>query len=181
MANARVPTCPAGATAVLVASESASAITQSAAHRHIGRVSDRFNDTPDDVGLLTAPLAEGEVAAPHVGAAGSDDLAGIHRHITHELHAIARSTLEREPGNGYGIATASTSCAGHRRTAGSALGTVIEAGAPTNILLRDMVVNRTVHEQGDQVIEEEIAPSWHGSKPGRPTTEGEGACLRGGL
>lgn len=170
MANARVAPCPAVATAVQVAPESDCAIAQNAVHRRIGRLTDMFIDTPDDVGLLT-------VTAPHVGAAGSDHLGGSHRHSMHALDAIPRSTLGGGPRDGCGVAPASTSCAGHRRMADSALGTVVEAGAPTNVPRLDVVVDRTT---GDQVVEEQIDLSWQGSKLGLATTEAAAACLQGG-
>ncbi len=87
---------------------------QSAAHRHIGHVADMWRDTPDQVGLLVAAQMEAEVAAQHAGlAAGSGDLGGIQRHVTHVLHAIDPSTSERGPGNGYGLIRAASGAAQH--------------------------------------------------------------------
>ena len=119
MANPRLLITAALATAVLAGAVPDTASAQSAAHRHIGHVGDMFNGTPDNVGLLAAALAEAEVAAQHAGlAAGSDDLAGIQRHITHVLHAVDPSTSERGPGKGYGLATAANGCAAHIGMAG---------------------------------------------------------------
>ena len=117
MANAKFVITAALATAALAAAAPISA--QSAAHRHIGHVGDMFNGTPDNVGLLAAAQAEAEVAAAHAGyAAGSEDLAGIQRHIVHVLHAVDPSTSERGPGRGYGLARAASGCAGHIGMAG---------------------------------------------------------------
>lgn len=117
MANAKFVITAALATAALAAAAPTSA--QSAAHRHIGHVGDMFNGTPDNVGLLAAAQAEAEVAAAHAGyAAGSEDLAGIQRHIVHVLHAVDPSTSERGPGRGYGLARAASGCAGHIGMAG---------------------------------------------------------------
>lgn len=117
MANAKFVITAALATAALAAAAPISA--QSAAHRHIGHVGDMFNGTPDNVGLLAAAQAEAEVAAAHAGyAAGSEDLAGIQRHIVHVLHAVDPTTSERGPGKGYGLARAASGCAGHIGMAG---------------------------------------------------------------
>ena len=117
MANAKFVITAALATAALAAAAPISA--QSAAHRHIGHVGDMFNGTPDNVGLLAAAQAEAEVAAAHAGyAAGSEDLAGIQRHIVHVLHAVDPSTSERGPGNGYGLTRAASGCAQHIGMAG---------------------------------------------------------------
>ncbi len=119
MANAKRVITAALGTAVLVGAAMQSASAQSAAHRHIGHVADMFNGTPDNVGLLAAAQAEAEVAAQHAGlAAGSDDLAGIQRHVAHVLHAIDPSTSERGPGRGYGLARAAEGCARHIGMAG---------------------------------------------------------------
>ncbi len=119
MANAKFVITAALATAALAAAAPQDISAQSAAHRHIGHVGDMFNGTPDNVGLLAAAQAEAEVAAAHAGyAAGSDDLAGIQRHIVHVLHAVDPSTSERGPGNGYGLARAASGCAGHIGMAG---------------------------------------------------------------
>ena len=119
MAKAKFVITAALATAVLAAAAPQDISAQSAAHRHIGHVGDSFNGTPDNVGLLAAAQAEAEVAAQHAGlAAGSDDLAGIQRHIVHVLHAIDASTSERGPGKGYGLARAASGCAGHIGMAG---------------------------------------------------------------
>lgn len=118
MAKGKLIITAALGTAVLVAAAQ-TASAQSAAHRHIGHVGDMFNGTPDNVGLLTAAQAEAEVAAQHAGlAAGSEDLAGIQRHIVHVLHAIDPSTSERGPGQGYGLARAANGCAQHIGMAG---------------------------------------------------------------
>ena len=117
MTNAKFVITAALATAAMAAAAPISA--QSAAHRHIGHVGDMFNGTPDNVGLLAAAQAEAEVAAAHAGyAAGSEDLAGIQRHIVHVLHAIDPSTSERGPGAGYGLARAANGCAQHIGMAG---------------------------------------------------------------
>ncbi len=119
MANSKRVITAALGIAVLVGAAMQSASAQSTAHRHIGHVADMFNGTPDNVGLLAAAQAEAEVAAQHAGlAAGSDDLAGIQRHVAHVLHAIDPSTSERGPGRGYGLARAAEGCARHIEMAG---------------------------------------------------------------
>ena len=81
MSNTRLVTSAALA-ALIVAAAAQTASAQSAAHRHIGHVADSWRDTPDQVGLLVAAQMEAEVAAQHAGlAAGSDDLAAIHRDV----------------------------------------------------------------------------------------------------
>ena len=118
MANPRLLILTAAA-AFLAGPMAETATAQSAAHRHIGHVADMFNGTPDNVGLLAAAQAEAEVAAAHAGyAAGSEDLGGIQRHITHVLHAIDASTSERGPGKGYGLIAAASGCAQHIGMAG---------------------------------------------------------------
>lgn len=117
MANPRTLTTAALATAMLVAVPTLSG--QSDAHRHIGHVADRFNDTPDNVGLLAAAQVEAEVAAAHAElAVASGDLAGIQRHVVHVLHAIDPSTSDGGPGKGYGLARAASGCADHIGMAG---------------------------------------------------------------
>ena len=119
MANPRLLITAALATAILAGAAPNTASAQSAAHRHIGHVGDMFNGTPDNVGLLAAAQAEAEVAAAHAGyAAGSEDLAGIQRHIVHVMHAIDPSTSERGPGKGYGLVNAANGCAAHIGMAG---------------------------------------------------------------
>ena len=119
MANSRLLITAALATAILAGAAPNTASAQSAAHRHIGHVGDMFNGTPDNVGLLAAAQAEAEVAAQHAGlATGSEDLAGIQRHIVHVMHAIDPSTSERGPGKGYGLVNAANGCATHIGMAG---------------------------------------------------------------
>ena len=104
---------------VMLLGVAASATAQSAAHRHIGHVADRWGDTPDNVGLLVAARGEAEVAAQHAGlAAEAGDLAGVQRHIVHVLHAIDPSTSERGPGMGYGLINAASGAARHIGMAG---------------------------------------------------------------
>lgn len=107
--------------AVLAAAAAPQVYAQSAAHRHIGHVADMWRDTPDQVGLLVAAQMEAEVAGQHAAlAGGSDDLAGIQRHIVHVLHAIDASTSERGPGNGYGLIRAASGAAQHIELAAAA-------------------------------------------------------------
>lgn len=114
MAKTRLVTRTALAAVIAAAISAPQISAQSAAHRHIGHVADNWRDTPDQVGLLVAAQMEAEVAAQHAGlAAGSDDLAAIQRHITHVQHAIDPSTMERGPGNGYGLIRAASGAAQH--------------------------------------------------------------------
>ena len=114
MAKTRLVTTAALAAVITAAAAAPQISAQSAAHRHIGHVADMWRDTPDQVGLLVAAQQEAEVAAQHAGlAAGSEDLAGIQRHIVHVLHAIDPSTSERGPGKGYGLTKAASGAAQH--------------------------------------------------------------------
>jgi len=108
--------------ALMTASTVAPLSAQSAAHRHIGHVADRWNDTPDNMGLLPAAQAEAEVAAQHAKlAAAADDLAGIQRHIMHVVHAV-NASVERGPGKGYGLLKAASAAARHIGMAGDSDG-----------------------------------------------------------
>ncbi len=105
---------------VLAAATAVEASAQSVAHRHIGHVAERWNDTPDNMGLLAAAQAEAEVAAQHAGlAAQSESLDAVKRHVTHVVHALT-AEAERGPGKGYGLGKAATGVARHIGMAGEA-------------------------------------------------------------
>lgn len=105
-------------TATLLVGFAATASAQSAAHRHVGHVADRWNDTPENMGLLAAAQAEAEIAAQHAKlAATAPDLDGIKRHVLHVLHAVDASA-ERGPGTGYGLVKAAEAVARHIGMAG---------------------------------------------------------------
>lgn len=91
------------------------AAQQSAAHNHIGHVTDAWRDTPDGQGLLPAAVAEAEIAARHAGLAASDpsNFAGMKRHTTHVLHAVDPSQIENGPGLGYGVKRGAAGAAQH--------------------------------------------------------------------
>ncbi len=100
------------------------AAQQSAAHNHIGHVTDAWRDTPDGQGLLPAAIAEAEIAARHAGLAASDpgNLASMQRHTTHVLHAVDPSQIENGPGLGYGVKRAAAGAAQHITAAANSEG-----------------------------------------------------------
>jgi len=85
------------------------------AHNHIGHVADKWNDTPEMVGLLPAAIAEARVAAQHAGLAARDtsDLDSMKRHTAHVLHAVDPTQIENGPGAGYGVKQAAEGAAKH--------------------------------------------------------------------
>ena len=85
------------------------------AHNHIGHVADKWNDTPEMVGLLPAAIAEARVAAQHAGLAASDtsNLDSMKRHTAHVLHAVDPTQIENGPGAGYGVKQAAEGAAKH--------------------------------------------------------------------
>ena len=85
------------------------------AHNHIGHVADRWNDTPEVVGLLPTAIAEARVAAQHAGLAARDpgDLDAMKRHTAHVLHAVDPTQIENGPGAGYGVKQAAEGAAKH--------------------------------------------------------------------
>ena len=86
-----------------------------AGHNHIGHVMDKWNDTPDMVGLLPAAIAEARIAAQHASLAAKDpsDLAAMQRHTAHVLHAVDPTQIENGPGQGYGVKQAAEGAAKH--------------------------------------------------------------------
>ena len=100
------------------------AAQQSAAHNHIGHVTDAWRDTPDGQGLLPAAVAEAEIAARHAGLAASDpsNFAGMKRHTTHVLHAVDPSQIENGPGLGYGVKRGAAGAAQHITAAANSEG-----------------------------------------------------------
>jgi hypothetical protein len=100
------------------------AAQQSAAHNHIGHVTDAWRDTPDGQGLLPAAIAEAEIAARHAGLAASDpsNFAGMKRHTTHVLHAVDPSQIENGPGLGYGVKRGAAGAAQHITAAANSEG-----------------------------------------------------------
>ena len=85
------------------------------AHNHIGHVADKWNDTPEMVGLLPAAIAEARVAAQHAGLAAKDpsNLDAMKRHAAHVLHAVDPTQIENGPGAGYGVKQAAEGAAKH--------------------------------------------------------------------
>ncbi len=85
------------------------------AHNHIGHVADKWNDTPEMVGLLPAAVAEARVAAQHAEFAAKDpsDLDSMKRHTAHVLHAVDPTQIENGPGAGYGVKPAAEGAAKH--------------------------------------------------------------------
>ncbi len=91
------------------------AAAQNAAHNHIGHVMDRWNDTPEMVGLLPAAIAEAEIAARHASLAAKDpsNLDAIKLHTAHVLHAVDPTQIDGGPGQGYGVRQGAEGAAKH--------------------------------------------------------------------
>lgn len=91
------------------------ALAQNAAHAHMGHVTDSWNDTPNEMGLLPTAIAEAEIAVQHAGFAADqlDNLEWMKTHANHVLHAVDPSAIEAGPGLGYGVKTAASGVAKH--------------------------------------------------------------------
>lgn len=94
------------------------------AHTHIEHVRSGFPATPDGSGLLTAALADAEVAARHARLAADDPtyLEGMRLHARHVLHAVDPSRIEEGPGSGFGVKRAAEEVARHIELAAAAEG-----------------------------------------------------------
>jgi hypothetical protein len=91
---------------------------------HIGHVVNAFNDTPNGQGLLPVALAEARLAAQHaaLGARNTSNLESMKQHAAHVLHAVAPTTVEKGPGQGYGVKKAAAAVASHIELAARAQG-----------------------------------------------------------
>jgi hypothetical protein len=78
------------------------------AHTHLRHVAETFRGTPDRMGLLPTAVAEAEIAVRHAALMASDstDLAAMHRHAGHVIHALDPGEIENGPGLGYGMIAA---------------------------------------------------------------------------
>ena len=97
---------------------------QGAGHNHIGHVMDKWNDTPDMVGLLPAAIEEAQIAARHASLAAKDpsDLDAMKRHAAHVLHAVDPTQIENGPGKGYGVKQGAEGAAKHIQAAANTEG-----------------------------------------------------------
>ncbi len=134
-------------------------------HMHMGHVSDRWNDTPEQVGLLPTAAAEAEIASRHAGLAIGmpDDLGSIKAHIGHVMHAIDPSAVESGPGMGYGVIKAAEGAATHIRLAANAddASSGVKAHATHVATSAGNVVEwaRRILELGNEVQAAERAPA----------------------
>ena len=76
---------------------------------------DKWNDTPEMVGLLPAAIAEAEIAARHASLAAKDpsNLDAIKLHTAHVLHAVDPTQIDGGPGQGYGVKQGAEGAAKH--------------------------------------------------------------------
>ncbi len=74
----------------LVATSDGAVLQRNASHAHIGHVTDRWNDTPEQKGLLPSASDEAGIVSQHASLAVSspDNLASIKRHIGHVMNAV---------------------------------------------------------------------------------------------
>lgn len=82
---------------------------------HIGHVTDSFQATPNQQGLLPTALADAKVAAQHATLAAKmpDNLDAMKLHAGHVIHAIDPSVEMKGPGGGYGVKRAAAGVAQH--------------------------------------------------------------------
>ncbi|WP_421782788.1 hypothetical protein [Kiloniella litopenaei] len=93
--------------------------TANEALKHVGHVMTHWADTPEEKGLLPVATAEAEIARTHAGFAASDltDLASMHLHTRHVLHALDPTEESKGPGLGYGLIKAAEGVATHAELA----------------------------------------------------------------
>jgi hypothetical protein len=91
---------------------------------HIGHVVERFNDTPNNQGLLPVALAEARIAAQHaaLAARNTENLETMKQHAAHVLHAVDPTAAPSGPGQGYGVKKAAANVASHIELAARAQG-----------------------------------------------------------
>ena len=113
----RLPAIAAVVVTMAIAGTSAPAIAQG--NPHLGHVAERWRDTPDNVGFLSAAKMEAEIAAQHAALAVGDleNLASIKRHTGHVVHALNPDIHPSGPGKGYGLVKAIGGVATHIKLA----------------------------------------------------------------
>src|SRR5262245_13342754 len=82
-----------------------SKVEEQPSHLHIGHVMTNWRDTPSQIGLLTAAMADTKTAETHakLAAASGDNLDQIKTHAGHVLNALDPSLQPKGPGSGYGV------------------------------------------------------------------------------
>jgi hypothetical protein len=80
-------------------------VEEQPSHVHIGHVMTNWRDTPSQIGLLTAAIADAKTAATHakLAAASADNLDQMKTHAGHVLNALDPSLQPKGPGSGYGV------------------------------------------------------------------------------
>lgn len=135
------------ASGMLVAQQSNSA------HTHIGHVTESFNDTLKQQGLLPTALAEARVAAHHAALMLKEleNLEHLKAHSAHVLHAIDPTLTENKgPGLGYGLKKAAAAAAFHIQLAAKA------ADSSANVKTHEAHVSASITNvirRADEIIE----------------------------
>ena len=110
----RIRLCDVGAL-VLILSVALSGTPAVAQNAHVGHVSTSFGRAPDGHGLAATAATEWGTAMLHANFSAGDlsDLAAMHRHAGHVLHALDPAEGSRGPGLGFGLIPATEGVATH--------------------------------------------------------------------
>ena len=90
-------------------------------HIHMGHVSTKWNDTPEQAGLLPTAMKEAKIAAKHATLATRqlDNLTWMKLHTTHVVNALDPTIVAKGPGTGYGLIKAAKGVVKHINLAAS--------------------------------------------------------------
>jgi len=82
-----------------------SKVEEQPSHVHIGHVMTNWRDTPSQIGLLAAAIADAKIAETHakLAAASAGNLEQMKTHAGHVLNALDPSLQPKGPGSGYGV------------------------------------------------------------------------------
>ena len=110
----RIRLCGGGAL-VLILLVALSGTPAAAQNPHVGHVATSFGRAPDGRGLAATAAAEWGTAMLHANFAAGDlsDVAAMHRHAGHVLHALDPAEGSRGPGLGFGLIPAIAGVATH--------------------------------------------------------------------